>query len=63
MFDFDSHAARKNPEAVIKAFEYAFPKSSHISVSLVIKSINGERHHKEQKTLENLIDGSFINGE
>ena len=56
MFDFDSHVARKNPEAVIKAFEYAFPKSSQNSVSLVIKSINGDRHLKEHKTLRNLID-------
>ena len=57
MFDFDSHVARKNPEAVIKAFEYAFPKSYQNSVSLVIKSINGDRHLKEHKTLKKLIDG------
>jgi len=57
MFDFDSHIARKNPEAVIQAFEYAFPKSSQNSVSLVIKSINSDRHIKEHKTLEKLIDG------
>ena len=57
MFDFDSHVARKNPEAVIKAFEYAFPKSYQNSVSLVIKSINGDRHPKEHKTLKKLIDG------
>ena len=57
MFDFDSHVARKNPEAVIKAFEYAFPKSSQNSVSLVIKSLNGDRHLKENKTLEKLING------
>jgi len=56
MFDFDSHVARKNPEAVIQAFEYAFPKSSQNSVSLVIKSINGDRHQKEYKTLEKLIN-------
>ena len=58
MFDFDSHVARKNPEAVIKAFEYAFPKSYQNSVSLVIKSINGDRHPKEHKTLKKLIDGN-----
>ena len=57
MFDFDSHVARKNPEAVIKAFEYAFPKSYQNSVSLVIKSINGNRHPKEHKILKKLIDG------
>ena len=57
MFDFDSHVARKNPEAVIKAFEYAFSKSSQNSVSLVIKSINGDRHLNEHRTIEKLIEG------
>tara|TARA_B100000586_G_scaffold131530_1_gene95093 strand:- start:110 stop:712 length:603 start_codon:yes stop_codon:yes gene_type:complete len=49
--------ARKNPEAVIKAFEYAFSKSSQNSVSLVIKSINGDRHLNEHRTIEKLIEG------
>ncbi len=56
MFDFDSHAARKNPEAVIKAFKYAFPKTSKNPVSLVIKSINSDRHLEENKAIKKLID-------
>jgi len=57
MFDFDSHVARKNPEAVIKAFQYAFSKSFKNSVSLVIKSINGDHHPNEHRTLNKLIEG------
>ena len=55
MFDFDSHVARKNPEAVIEAFKLAFPGLSSIPVTLVIKSINGERHEKERNRLKNKI--------
>jgi glycosyltransferase involved in cell wall biosynthesis len=57
MFDFDSHVARKNPNAVIEAFKLAFPKPSSIAVTLVIKSINGERHEKESNRLKNKIGG------
>ena len=57
MFDFDSHVARKNPEAVIEAFKLAFPGPSRIPVTLVIKSINGERHEKECNRLKNKIGG------
>lgn len=57
MFDFDSHVARKNPEAVIEAFKLAFPVSSNIPTTLVIKSINSERHEKEWSCLKNKMDG------
>ncbi len=57
MFDFDSHVARKNPVAVIEAFKLAFPWPSSIPVTLVIKSINGERHEKECNRLKNKIGG------
>ena len=57
MFDFDSHVARKNPEGVIKAFKFAFPKANQTPVSLVIKSINTDRHLDKQKTIEEIIDG------
>ena len=57
MFDFDSHVARKNPEAVIAAFKLAFPESSNIPATLVIKSINSERHEKEWSCLKNKMDG------
>jgi glycosyltransferase involved in cell wall biosynthesis len=57
MFDFDSHVARKNPDAVIEAFKLAFPEPSSIPVTLVIKSINGKRHEKECNRLKNKIGG------
>ena len=57
MFDFDSHVARKNPQAVIEAFKLAFPVSSNIPATLVIKSINSERHEKEWSCLKNKMDG------
>jgi glycosyltransferase involved in cell wall biosynthesis len=57
MFDFDSNLARKNPEAVIDAFNLVFPKSSQLSVSLVIKSIHGEGHEKDAKRLEKKMSG------
>jgi glycosyltransferase involved in cell wall biosynthesis len=57
MFDFDSHVARKNPDAVIEAFKLAFPGPSSIPVTLVIKSINSERHEKEWSCLKNKIGG------
>ena len=57
MFDFDSHVARKNPDAVIEAFKLAFTEPSSIPVTLVIKSINGKRHEKECNRLKNKIGG------
>jgi glycosyltransferase involved in cell wall biosynthesis len=41
-FDFASYPARKNPTAAIDAFRKAFPAGTE-PVSLVLKSINGER--------------------
>ncbi|HEV7493822.1 methyltransferase domain-containing protein [Baekduia sp.] len=42
-FDYNSVVARKNPTGVIEAYRRAFPEPRD-GVSLVIKSINGERH-------------------
>ena len=39
-FDYNSFVARKNPEAVIRAFHAAFPKGRD-DVGLVVKSVNG----------------------
>jgi glycosyltransferase involved in cell wall biosynthesis len=40
MLDFNSFLARKNPEAVIRAFKSAFPRR-HSTERLVIKTLNG----------------------
>ncbi len=42
MFDFASYATRKNPHAVIAAFEMAFPKGDE-DVQLVIKTQNARK--------------------
>lgn len=44
LFEFDhaSIAARKNPEAALRAFEQAFPDPSDDGPVLVLKAINGE---------------------
>jgi len=41
MFDFRSYASRKNPEAVIAAFQKAFPKGNE-NVRLLLKTHGGE---------------------
>jgi glycosyltransferase involved in cell wall biosynthesis len=42
-YDFNSSAARKNPQAVLDAFKRAFPDKS-LAVCLVVKSMNGEQN-------------------
>jgi 2-polyprenyl-3-methyl-5-hydroxy-6-metoxy-1,4-benzoquinol methylase/glycosyltransferase involved in cell wall biosynthesis len=42
-FDFNSVVARKNPDGVVEAFRRAFPEP-RAGVSLVLKSINGDKH-------------------
>lgn len=44
-YDFNSSSARKNPEAVVRAFKKAFPDKNE-PVYLVVKSINGVRQPK-----------------
>lgn len=41
-FDFNSSIARKNPNAAIEAFLYAFPRGDE-KVAMLIKSSNGDR--------------------
>jgi glycosyltransferase involved in cell wall biosynthesis len=49
-FDFDSIFERKNPIAVIKAFELAFPHDE--TVSLTIKTINGAKQPEKLRLLQ-----------
>ncbi|MGH4017461.1 MAG: glycosyltransferase, partial [Pseudonocardiaceae bacterium] len=49
VFDHNSVFDRKNPLAVITAFQRAFPRDN--TVRLVIKSINGDRHIGDRERL------------
>jgi glycosyltransferase involved in cell wall biosynthesis/SAM-dependent methyltransferase len=49
VFDYHSVFERKNPLALVDAFEQAFPQGS--GASLVLKSINGEHYPKEHGRL------------
>lgn len=53
MFDFLSHARRKNPEAVIEAFMAAFP-SGEEPARLLIKTQGGDRAPEEWRRLVDL---------
>ena len=50
VFDYKSFAARKNPEACIRAFTKAFPRKDE-AVHLVIKSVDGALYPKEHNRL------------
>ena len=54
-FDLDSVFERKNPLAVIEAFNLAFPTST--GAHLLIKSINGDRHQEKVELLKDAVDG------
>lgn len=49
MFDYNSDFARKNPMAVVEAFQRAFPSEG--GVRLVVKSINGSLHRRRREQL------------
>jgi len=53
VFDFRSFASRKNPEAVVYAFQQAFPLGDE-KVFLVIKTMGGEDNVRHLEHLENL---------
>jgi glycosyltransferase involved in cell wall biosynthesis len=55
-FDFFSYIHRKNPFAIIKAFQKAFPQQTK-HVGLVIKVMNGNEKNSDWKKMLNLIDG------
>lgn len=50
-YDFNSSAARKNPQAVLDAFKRAFPDKSQ-AVCLVVKSMNGEQNPAALESLK-----------
>lgn len=50
-YDFNSSAARKNPQAVLDAFRMAFPDRA-ARVGLVVKSINGEQNPEALRQLK-----------
>ena len=55
-FDYLSHVARKNPEAVVRAFKGEFGDDP--SVLLVIKSVNKSRRIDKAEDIESVIDAS-----
>lgn len=54
MYDMSSFQARKNPQAVVKAFNAAFPDVK--GVKLVIKTQNSHLHPHESAELRGLLD-------
>lgn len=60
-FDFHSSIIRKNPAAVIQAFQQAFPKGNE-KVCLLIKSSHGEAYPQQLKALVKLAakDGRIL---
>src|SRR6476620_5665015 len=65
IFDFHSVVARKNPQALVKAFQQAFGKSNE-DVLLVIKFSNAEHHSEQRNQLDVLLEDNpsirFIDG-
>jgi len=55
-FDFNSTLARKNPKAVIHAFQRAFPIPKGDKVGLVVKVSHINKSNKEWKRLKSLIN-------
>lgn len=53
MYDLSSFQARKNPQAVIRAFHEAFP--DRCGVKLVVKTQNSHHHPNELKELQEFI--------
>jgi len=55
-FDFNSTLARKNPLAVILAFQRAFPRSAESGVGLVVKASHVDASNNDWKRIQTLID-------
>ncbi len=55
-FDFNSTTVRKNPAAVIDAFQHAFNKAEHDNVGLVLKSSHAAVKNKEWEHTSRIID-------
>lgn len=56
-FDFNSTLIRKNPEAVVKAFQRAFPRKGNEPVGLVLKASHIDPANKGWKRIRRLING------
>jgi glycosyltransferase involved in cell wall biosynthesis len=56
-YDFNSSTARKNPEAVISAFQKAF-HSNVTNVGLIIKSINSDQNPSLLTKLKEMVAGN-----
>jgi glycosyltransferase involved in cell wall biosynthesis len=54
-FDYNSVFARKNPLGLVEAFRSSFPEGS--DASLVLKSVNGDRHPKHRDALREAVAG------
>ncbi|WP_413404383.1 glycosyltransferase [Synechococcus sp. MIT S9510] len=59
LFDFWSTPERKNPEAVIRAFQQAFPRqdNSGPDVQLLVKASSAEQFPEQARALKNLAKG------
>ena len=60
-FDFRSYISRKNPTAVMKAFQKAFGRTSSQDVCLVVKVNGKEGHWKEYAAFQDAIDAFGAN--
>ena len=56
-FDYNSVAARKNPEAAITAFRTAFPIDDPSKQRLVLKTMNSSSHRGQVAPLRRLCEG------
>ncbi len=54
-FDYTSYASRKNPEAVVEAFQRAFPPDDPAPVALVLKSVGRELEAGRRAQLTALV--------
>ncbi len=59
MFDFRSFASRKNPEAVVRAFQLAFPEGDE-KAFLLIKTMGAEENCGHLEQLTELCNGPRI---
>ena len=53
VFDFNSHLERKNPDAIIEAFQLAFKKKDNDNVGLVFKVMNTDGNNEKWKKFIN----------
>jgi len=56
-FDYNSVAARKNPEAAVMAYRMAFPHDDPTKQRLVVKTMNSTSHRGQMSSLRRLSEG------